>query len=279
MKENDLISIIIPCYNDAEFIEQAINSALNQTYPNKEIIVVDDGSNKDTKAVLKRLEQKIDKLITQENSGQSRARNNGIKQAKGSFILVLDSDDYFENSFCEKAIYIFKKDSNVKLVTCFANLIFDDKTKNYIYKPKGGDIKSFLTSNSALGSAMFKESDWDVCGGYDESMTNGLEDWEFYIRLLSKSGIAEVVKEPLYNYRKRQNTTTSKANKAKYELLNSIFTKHKDLNIKYYDEFTKQLLVKLEKEEREKFKNKNRIEFKLGELILTPFRWVKSIFK
>ena len=67
MKHNDLISIVIPCYNDAKFIEQAIDSAINQTHSNKEIIVVDDGSNKDTKLVLKSLEHKIDKLITQEN--------------------------------------------------------------------------------------------------------------------------------------------------------------------------------------------------------------------
>jgi glycosyltransferase involved in cell wall biosynthesis len=88
LKNNDLISIVIPCYNDAEFIGQAVDSALNQTHLNKEIIVVDDGSNEETKIVLKSLKHKIDKLITQENLGQSTARNNGIKQANGSFILV-----------------------------------------------------------------------------------------------------------------------------------------------------------------------------------------------
>ena len=90
-----LVSIIIPCYNDAQYIEQSVQSALDQTYPYKEIIVVDDGSNVETKAVLKKLESKITLLITQENQGQSTARNVGIKATKGDFILVLDSDDYF----------------------------------------------------------------------------------------------------------------------------------------------------------------------------------------
>ena len=279
MKNNDLISIVIPCYNDAKFIEHAIDSAINQTHSNKEIIVVDDGSNKDTKVVLKSLEHKIDKLITQENLGQSTARNNGIKQAKGSFILVLDSDDYFENTFCSKALSLFNNNTDIKLVTCYANLVFEKASNNYVYKPKGGTIESFLTSNSALGSALFKKEDWNSCGGYDETMRNGFEDWEFYIRLLSHGGRAEVIKEPLYNYRKRENTTTSKANQAKYDLFKYIFTKHKDLNIRYYDSFMMQLVLKIEKEEKERFKNRERIEFKIGASILKPVRWIKAIFR
>ena len=279
MKNNDLISIIIPCYNDAEFIEQAVDSALSQTHSHKEIIVVDDGSNKETKQVLQNLEHKIDILITQDNSGQSNARNNGIEQAKGNYILVLDSDDYFENTFCSKALGLFNNNSDIKLVTCYANLVFEKTANNYVYKPKGGTIECFLTSNSALGSAMFKKEDWNSCGGYDETMREGLEDWEFYIRLLSQGGRAEVIKEPLYNYRKRENTTTSKANQAKYDLFKFIYTKHKDLNIRYYDDFMTQLVSKLEKEEKERFKNRERKEFKIGASILKPVRWIKAIFK
>ncbi|WP_406684229.1 glycosyltransferase [Seonamhaeicola sp. MEBiC1930] len=279
MEKNDLISVIIPCYNDAEFIEQAVSSAISQTYSKKEIIVVDDGSNKETKLVLKGLEHKIEKLITQDNLGQSTARNRGIEQAKGKYILVLDSDDYFEQAFCEKAIVLFENNPIIKLVTCYANLIFEKERDNSIRKTRGGDIRSFLTSNSALGSAMFKKEDWAKCGNYDESMRNGLEDWEFYIRLLSNGGIAEVIKEPLYNYRKREGTTTAKANKAKYNLLKFIYSKHKNLYVKYYEEFIDQILDIIETEERDKIKNRNRLEFRLGSLILNPLRKIKAIFK
>lgn len=279
MKNNDLISIVIPCYNDEKFIEQAIDSALSQTHSIKEIIVVDDGSNKDTKLALQSLEYKIDKLITQDNLGQSTARNRGIEQAKGKYILVLDSDDYFEQTFCEKAIVLFENNPVIKLVTCYANLIFEKERDNSIRKTRGGDIRSFLTSNSALGSAMFKKEDWAKCGNYDESMRNGLEDWEFYIRLLSNGGIAEVIKEPLYNYRKREYTTTSKAKKAKYNLLKFIYSKHKDLYVRYYSEFIDQIINIIETEERDKIKNRNRLEFRLGSLILNPLRKIKATFK
>ncbi|AXP79274.1 Chondroitin synthase [Mariniflexile rhizosphaerae] len=272
----DLISIVIPCYNDTQFIEQAVDSALNQTYFDKEIIVVDDGSDFETKKVLKNIEHKITKLITQENKGQSTARNVGIRYAKGEFVLVLDSDDFFEPTFCEKAINIFTSCKETKIVSCYANLLFNNGKKLH-YKPKGGTIHDFLFFNQILGTSMFKRQDWEYCGGYDESMRNGFEDWEFFIRLLKNGGIAEVIKEHLYNYRKRLNSTTLKANENKYELLKYMFLKHKELYINNFELTISHLLNGIEREEIEKRKNTERLEFKIGQTILKPIRWVKSL--
>lgn len=273
-----LVSIIIPCYNDVKYIEQAVNSALNQTYNNKEVIVIDDGSNSETKAVLKKLESKITKLITQENKGQSTARNIGIKEAKGDFILILDSDDFFEPTFCEKAIPVFLENEDVKLVTCEANLLYKDGTSE-IHKPKGGSISNFMYSNDALGTSLFKKEDWQNCGGYDESMRKGFEDWEFFIRLLKNGGNCNVIPEVLYNYRKRNDSTTSKANTIRYDLQYYIFTKHKELYIADYDNFVAKLLEKTSKMEKQIEKNFKKIDFQIGNKILKPFRFIKSIFK
>jgi len=273
-----LISIIIPCYNDWQYVEQAVHSALNQTYGNKEIIVVDDGSNDKTKEVLKRLESKITKLITQENQGQSTARNRGIEAANGDYILVLDSDDFFEPTFCEKAITVFKNNLDSKLVSCQANLI-SENNKTTLFKPIGGTVKNFLFSNAALGTSMFKKEDWNNCGRYDETMKKGFEDWEFFIRLLKVEGSAEIIQEPLYNYRKRNNSTTAKANTNKYELLSYIFTKHKELYISNYNLFVDNLLTRTQREEQEKLKNLKSIEYKLGSILLRPLRLIKRIFK
>jgi glycosyltransferase involved in cell wall biosynthesis len=255
-----------------------MQSALNQTYPNIEVIIVDDGSDAQTKAVLKRLEHRITKLITQENQGQSTARNVGIREAKGEYIITLDSDDYFENTFCEKAIGIISRNRNIKLVTCHATLLYDDGSEN-VYTPKGGNIVDFLLTNCALGNAIFKKSDWSKINGYDEKMRNGFEDWEFYIRLLNGLGNAFVITESLFNYRLRNDSTTSKANKIKYELLSYIYLKHRELYINHFDEFITHLLYIIEKEEIEKIKNTQRLEFKIGKNILLPFRWIKSVFR
>jgi len=277
MENNILISIIIPCYNDAQYIEQAVLSALNQTYPNIEVIVVDDGSNATTKAVLQRLESKITKLITQENQGQSKARNVGIDQAKGEFILVLDSDDFFEPTFCEKASLILE-DIEIKLVASYM-VRFNDNGVIDEYRNFGGDISTLILINQATGSGMFRKKDFLSVGGYDETMRSGFEDWEFYIRLLQDGGDLFVIKQALFYYRLRENSTTLRANKIKYQLLKYIYSKHQNLYIANFDIFVSHLLSRIEREEKEKIKNTQRLEFKIGKIVLKPLRWVKALFR
>lgn len=276
VRNNLLISIIIPCYNDALYVEQSVNSALNQSYPNIEVIVVDDGSNKETKEILKQLEPKITKLLTQENQGQSKARNVGIDASKGDYIFVLDSDDFMESKLIEKAVQLID-DADAKIVCCFATIILDDNSKS-IYKPAGGTIKDFLFANNALGSVLFKKSDWTKILGYDEFMRRGFEDWEFYIRLLKNGGRAEVIQELLFNYRKRRFSTTAIANKKKYELLKYIFCKHKDLYKENFEEMITYLLDAAYDNRKNELKRIKSIDFRIGYLLLRPLRFIKRFF-
>jgi glycosyltransferase involved in cell wall biosynthesis len=278
LENTPLVSIIVPCYNDWQYIEQAVNSALNQTYSNIEVIVVDDGSDLRTKKVLKKLEPKIARLLTQENKGQSTARNNGIREATGEYILTLDSDDYFEVTFCEKAILIFLNNKEVKIVTCQATRWYESGEKN-IFIPAGGTISNFIYANDALGTSMFKKEDWRQCKGYDEEMRNGFEDWEFFIRILKDGGFTQVIQEPLYNYRRRNNSTTSIANSKKYELLTYIYIKHKALYMNNFEGFVAHLLNKIAFEEKQHKKLLIQKEYRIGYLILYPARIVKRFFK
>jgi len=272
-----LISVIIPCYNDDDYIKEAVHSVLLQSYANIEIIVVDDGSNEQTKEVLRLLlKEKLITLIEQENLGQSTARNVGIQNAKGEYIFVLDSDDYLGESFFDKSVQLLISDRNARLVSCYANLVYPDGTVS-LYKPKGGMIKDFLINNQALGTSMFRKKDWLLCGKYDESMRKGFEDWEFFIRLLSLGGNCVVIPKVGYNYRKRMISTTSNANKIKYDLLKYIYFKHTDLYKENFVDFVTFLLKKIEREENEKNKMYHRIEYKLVNALLKPFRFIKKI--
>jgi glycosyltransferase involved in cell wall biosynthesis len=273
---SNLISIIIPCYNDAKYIKRCFDSALGQTYVNIEIIIVDDGSNIETKAVLNKLEDKFCKLLTQENKGQSAARNAGIKIAKGDYVFVLDSDDYVEPTFCEKAYNLLYSNPEIKIVSCNANLIYDNQSTE-IYKPEGGTIEKFLFKNAVLGTSMFRKSDWENSGGYDESMRNGWEDWEFFIRLLKNSGEAIVIDEPLYNYRKRNHSTTSIANEFRYNLYSYIINKHPDLYVQYFENTVSFLLSIAEKNRINELKRLNSIDYKIGNFFLKPFRFFKQL--
>lgn len=278
MEIKPLVSVVIPCYNDAQYIEQSVYSALNQTYKHIEVIVVDDGSNTETKTILKKIEPNITKLITQENKGQSTARNVGIKEAKGEYILILDSDDFIEYSFCEKAVEIFVKNEDIKIVTSYSNRIIDNKVLDF-YKPRGGKIEDFMFINGAMGSCMFKKEDWENVEGYDEEMRNGFEDWEFYIRLLKEGGECFVLNDTLFNYRLRENSTTTSANKIKYDLLEKIIIKHKDIYRSKFENTIKYLLENAKKNKEEEQKRINSIDYRLGNALLKPLRWLKSLIK
>lgn len=279
METKPLVSVVIACYNDPDNIEKAVMSALNQSYSNKEVIVVDDGSNAETKAVLKKLEPKITKLITQENQGQSVARNNGIKFASGVYILNHDSDDFFESSFCEKAVVKFQQDDKIAIVTCQANR-FDETGSIDIFTPVGGNLNDFLFANSALGSSMFKRKDWEMSGGYEEKLLIlGFEDWEFYIRILKLGGYAYVIKEVLFNYQVRVNSTTDRIRDFRLNKFRQIIMKHEILYKDNFENLVEHLFGRIQREEKEKIKNTERIDFKIGMAILKPLRWIKAVFK
>ncbi|WP_423818465.1 glycosyltransferase family A protein [Salinimicrobium sp. TIG7-5_MAKvit] len=277
MESSPLVSIVIPCYNDEKFVEEAVFSALNQTYLNKEIIVVDDGSNKETKIVLEKLRPSLNDLIFQENKGQSAARNRGIIASNGNLISMLDSDDYLDPTFCEKAVKIFETEKEAKIVSCYARR-FNTNGEIDIFKTPGGRLADFLLENYALGTSMFRKDQALKAGLYDEEMNRGFEDWEFFIRLLRDGGEAFVIPEPLYYYRIRNDSTSARARERKKELLQYIYIKHKELYLQHYESFIPFLLGRIEKEEKEKVKNTKRLEYRIGQRVLKPLRKIKSFF-
>ncbi|MFN4033315.1 MAG: glycosyltransferase family 2 protein, partial [Fimbriimonadales bacterium] len=109
MMSNPLISVIINNYNYGRFVAQAIESALAQTYPHKEVIVVDDGSTDDSRAVLQRYEGRV-RLILKENGGQASAFHAGFAAAQGDVICFLDSDDYWAPSLLERVASVWRAD-------------------------------------------------------------------------------------------------------------------------------------------------------------------------
>lgn len=112
---DELVSIITPCYNGEKYISETIDSVLGQTYPNFEMIVVDDGSKDNSARVVQKYQQKDKriKLIKQNNAGSAAARNNGIRHANGQYIALLDADDVWLPNFLEKQIHFMKKNSTV----------------------------------------------------------------------------------------------------------------------------------------------------------------------
>ena len=274
---NSKVSIIISCYNDPDILK-AVDSALKQTYPNKEVIIVDDGSNNMVAELIDSLEEDVDMMIRQRNSGQSRARNNGIEQAGGEYILNLDSDDFFEPTFCEKAVKLMEDDREIKIVCCKARR-FSKIEEVDIYTPAGGDYKNFLTFNAALGSSMFRKADWEACGGYEEELPIlGFEDWELYLNILKRGGRAKVIDEVLFNYQVGKDSTTTRIRYLKQEKFRHIILKHKDLYKQHFDILVDELFERIRKEEKEKNRIASKADARVGNKILAPFRALKKIW-
>ncbi|TCN56392.1 glycosyltransferase family 2 protein [Flavobacterium circumlabens] len=280
MENSKLVSIVIPCYNDKAYIEESVNSALNQSYENTEIIIVDDGSDEATKKILSGFNHVKIKLITQENKGLSAARNAGIANAQGEYILTLDADDFFENSFLEKAVPVLESDRSVGVVGCFTQCFVDKNRIIFKYRPKGGSIGDFLYGNSAVGNSLFRKQCWLDAGGYDEKMRKGYEDWEFWISVTKRNWKIYIIEEFLFNYRKKENSMLQITNLLhEEENYQYVLNKHKELYIEDFDQTIAFLQKRTLKYKTNEIKRLTSIDYKLGNSILKPFRFLKKIFK
>jgi glycosyltransferase involved in cell wall biosynthesis len=198
------VSIIIPCYNQAQYLPDAIESALEQTVP-CEVIVVNDGSPDNTSEVAKRFPVK---LIEKENGGLSSARNAGIKEAQGEWILTLDSDDIITSDIVEKCIE--RASGGYDIVGTFQHEFGDSDTKwaNNNLTPGFEDFKK---ANQINCCSLYKKEIWEKIGGYDENMRLCYEDWDFWLRATKQGYKVGIVPEFLFYYRKHGKTMISNA--------------------------------------------------------------------
>jgi glycosyltransferase involved in cell wall biosynthesis len=208
-----LVSVIIPCYNQAHFLSDAIESVLSQTYPYFEVIVVDDGSPDNTSEVAARYPSV--KCVRQENRGLAGARNGGLPHARGDFLLFLDSDDRLMPDALETNLRYFDAHPGCGLVCGQQRVIAEDGSLLKVLRRPliGGDLYATLLARShplIPGSVMFRRAAFDSVKPYD-SAVNGAADYELYFRIARRYPTYwhdEVVLE----YRRHgSNMTTTKA--------------------------------------------------------------------
>lgn len=205
-----MISIVIPLYNKASYIEKCINSVLNQSFSNFEIIVVNDGSTDNGQDIVEKMVDSRITLISQKNSGVSIARNRGVAEAKFNFAAFLDADDWWHTDFLEEMIKVIKEypeagmyASNYKIVnnaqtfssSIILNLYFKKGYFNYIESFYKNGISPIWTSAVIVNNSKFKG-----IGGFNPKLRYG-EDLEFWLRMSVNYRIVYLDK-PLsyYNY-------------------------------------------------------------------------------
>ncbi len=198
-----LISVIIPCYNYGRFLTETVESVLNQTYPNFEVIIVNDGSTDNTKEVGEKLiadhPQHRIRLINQENSGQPAiSRNSGIKQAAGPYILPLDGDDKLAPAMLDKCMTLLLKNPGLAIAYTDRR---DFGGVDQIVKAGDYNFEKLREANQISHCALYKKEVWEKVGGY-RSNVKGVEDWDFWVAAGALGYFGQRIPEPLFWYRR-----------------------------------------------------------------------------
>lgn len=219
-----LISVIVPCYNQAQYMDECLQSVLDQTYQNWECIIVNDGSPDNTEEVALRWVEKDTRFIylKKENGGLSSARNAGIEKAKGEWILPLDCDDKIGNQYLELASNFFNQD--YKIIYCEGEKFGDEVGKMDL---PSFSQKGLAYNNQIFCTAFFKKTDWETVNGYDVNLIYGLEDWDFWISILKNNGTVKKLDYIGFYYRIKANSMLiTLQNERLISMQNFIFYKH-----------------------------------------------------
>ena len=235
------VQAVITSYNQREMIEEAVHSLWMQTTPPAGIFIVDDGSTDSISLeVLEKLETSTEApvpvtVVYQSNGGVSAARNTGIKKTQTPLVLVLDGDDRLEPSYIEQVSQLLRSDTSIVAASSWMHTF---GVMEAIIRPTGGDLTAFFPRNACPATHILRSSAWKKCGGYDETMRAGFEDWEFFLHILETSPNASIsiVEQPLLNYRTAPASANVQSMEKRLNLMKYIIEKHGDTYRQYMTE-------------------------------------------
>lgn len=227
----DDVKAVITSFNQGSMILEAVQSLCSQTMLPSEIIIVDDGSSdRESIRILKKIESDAASpvpvtVLWQENSGVSAARNSGIRRAEAPLVLVLDGDDRLEPSFMEEVSLLLRNHSDLVAASSWMHTF---GVLDAIIKPAGGNLTDFLSRNCCPATLILRRKVWEQCGGYDETMRSGFEDWDFFLSMLETEPDATIgiVEQPLIDYRTAPASSNVRSMTKRLELMGFIIEKH-----------------------------------------------------
>lgn len=264
MEEMPLVSIVTPCYNDGEYIRECIESVKASNYSNIEHIVINDGStDSKTTEILSNISYPHLKIYHTPNQGVCKARNLGIQKASGKYLLFVDGDDLISDSYISEGIGELEKDSDISVVAC--NYKFFGRRERVIELPSFS-LEKLMARNLFTVSSLCRREEVINMGGFNENMSLGLEDWDFWINLLKRGGKVKYLDKVHFYYRIKNRKLSRNSSMTKddlKQLRKTICDNHKEL-------YSQIVLDPMECFEY--FNILNSKEFKLGSKILKPIR-------
>lgn len=219
------VACIIPCYNYGKFLDEAIESVLNQSVPANEIILVDDCSTDNTAEIAQKY-PRIKYIRHDKNRGLSASRNTGIKNCKSQYCFSFDADDILRPDAIKEHLKLADENS---IVTC-GLMAFG--AENYTARPREATVPILLQTNVIYSNTLFPKKAWEDVGGFDESPTMrlGWEDREFWLRVIGAGYKSKVNPYVALLWRRHPHTMSSTtANPNHNALQEYIYNKNKHL--------------------------------------------------
>lgn len=288
ISKSPLISVIVPCYNQAQYLSEALDSIVAQSYTKWECIIVNDGSTDKSEKIATEFVDKDErfKYVLKENGGLSSARNKGLQVSRGTYIQFLDGDDFLHQDKLTTAITVLSNSPNLKLVLSNYQLYFD-RTK--VFSDPNYDLSKPITYESII-------RDWDVtfaipihCGlfersllldGFDETL-GAKEDWLMWIRIFEQISNYYFIEDfhvyyrmhdhnMIKNYELMQKNTLEAFQKIHQMITNNNL---KDSIFRRYVDLTTEKINMLEKNYKKVLASNS---YKTGNFLIAPLTLIKN---
>jgi glycosyltransferase involved in cell wall biosynthesis len=271
------VTAVIPCYNHGQFVDRAVSSVLAQGVEDVAIYIVDDGSNDpETIKILDEYPTARATVLRKKNGHLSSARNHGIERATGDYILLLDADDYFAPTFLKQAIAILDADNSAGAVTCLTQN-FGLRTDLASVKT-GGALKDFLTANPCNASCLFRKQCWVDVGGFDETMKEGYEDWNFWIAVTRKGWLVRSIPEHLFHYFVARESMVVESDKKRPKLMRRLVENHLEAYQEHVDLVVHEKEMEIQQLQRKLDELRGSTTFRLGRCLTDPLGILGGLF-
>ena len=228
-------SFVVTCHDLGAYLDEAVDSVLAQTVTDYEIVVVNDGStDAATCSLLRTYSRPRTRVVHSARRGLPGARNLGVAHSRGRYLCMVDADDILEPRYLERSLAALTQSPDIAFASHWFRA-FGDET--WDWTPTDCTLAMLLRENTVNGAALLRREVFESLGGFDESFTDGCEDWEFWIRLTAAGYRGTIIPEFLFRYRRRA-TSMSRA----MHRTPGMRTLHAQLMHRHEASFTAQLL-------------------------------------
>ena len=256
------VSVIIPCFNLGQYLDEAVTSVLKQTFGDFEVIVVDDGSTEsETRRVLDNYRWPKTRVVSMTHSGLAAARNAGIQASIGRYLCFLDADDKLAASYFEKAVALLDNDASAAFVSSWLETFGEEQ---WLWQQERCDFPTLLVECTVSTSALVRREAVVAAGGFRRGLpAQGYEDWDLWISLVERGYRGVILPEPMLLYRRRSGSMSSVCcrDEVHVELMADLRRQHANSYHKYvYD-----VLVRLEERAAEVLRDNYSLQARLAQ--------------